>query len=35
MTIAANIALVRSSLEACVRADPDEFAAYFTKGTQR
>ena len=31
MTITANIALVRSFLEACVRADPDEFAAYFTE----
>src|SRR5208283_4486901 len=26
-----NIALIRRFLEACVRADPDEFAGYFTE----
>jgi len=28
---AANLALVRRFLEACVRADPDEFAGYFVE----
>lgn len=27
----ANIALIRRFLDACVRADPDEFAGYFTE----
>jgi len=27
----ANIALIRRFLDACVRADPDEFASYFTE----
>ena len=31
MTTAANLALVRRFLEACVRADPDEFAGYFVE----
>jgi len=26
-----NVALIRRFLEACVRADPDEFAGYFTE----
>ena len=30
MTTSDNIALVRRFLEACARADPDEFAEYFT-----
>jgi limonene-1,2-epoxide hydrolase len=31
MTTAANLALVRRFLGACVRADPDEFAGYFAE----
>lgn len=31
MERAANIALIRSFIEACVRADPDEFAGYFAE----
>ncbi len=26
-----NVALIRRFIEACVRADPDEFASYFTE----
>lgn len=31
MEIADNIVFIRRFLEACVRADPDEFASYFTE----
>jgi len=31
MERAESIALIRSFIEACVRADPDEFAGYFTE----
>ena len=31
MEKAESIALIRSFIEACVRADPDEFAGYFTE----
>ena len=31
MDAAENIALIRKFIEACVRADPEEFATYFTE----
>jgi ketosteroid isomerase-like protein len=31
MSATDNVALVRRFFEACVRADPDEFASYFTE----
>lgn len=31
MQPAESVALIRQFIEACVRAEPDEFAAYFTE----